>query len=67
MNGNKKAMVYERLRQRIIECELQPGLPINEADFAREHSVSKNHRNGRREARGPAAGQRRATKEAGGE
>jgi DNA-binding GntR family transcriptional regulator len=41
MNGNKKAMVYERLRQRIIECELQPGLPINEADFAREHSVSK--------------------------
>jgi len=41
MNGNKKAMVYEKLRRRIIEGELRPGLPINEADFAREHSVSK--------------------------
>ncbi len=41
MNGNKKAMVYERLRRRIIEGELRPGLPINEADFARELSVSK--------------------------
>jgi len=41
MSGNKKAMVYERLRRRIIEGELRPGLPINEADFAREHSVSK--------------------------
>jgi DNA-binding GntR family transcriptional regulator len=41
MNGNKKAMVYERLRRSIIEGELRPGLPINEADFAREHSVSK--------------------------
>lgn len=41
MNGNKKVMVYERLRRRIIEGELRPGLPINEADFARELSVSK--------------------------
>ncbi len=41
MNGNKKVMVYERLRKRILEGELRPGLPINEADFAREHSVSK--------------------------
>ena len=41
MNGNKKVMVYESLRRRIIEGELRPGLPINEADFAREHSVSK--------------------------
>ena len=41
MSGNKKVMVYERLRRRIIEGELRPGLPINEADFAREHSVSK--------------------------
>jgi DNA-binding GntR family transcriptional regulator len=41
MNGNKKAMVYETLRRRIIEGELRPGLPINEADFARELSVSK--------------------------
>ena len=41
MSGNKKVMVYEKLRRRIIEGELRPGLPINEADFAREHSVSK--------------------------
>jgi DNA-binding GntR family transcriptional regulator len=41
MNGNKKVMVYERLRRRIIEGDLRPGLPINEADFARELSVSK--------------------------
>jgi DNA-binding GntR family transcriptional regulator len=41
MSGNKKAMVYEKLRRSIIEGELRPGLPINEADFAREHSVSK--------------------------
>jgi DNA-binding GntR family transcriptional regulator len=41
MNGNKKAIVYESLRRRIIEGELQPGLPINEADFARDLAVSK--------------------------
>ena len=33
--------MYEKLRRSIIEGELRPGLPINEADFAREHSVSK--------------------------
>jgi DNA-binding GntR family transcriptional regulator len=38
---NKKVKVYESLKQRIIAGELQPGLPINEADFARELSVSK--------------------------
>jgi len=38
---NKKIKVYEILRQRIIGGELPPGLPINEADFARELSVSK--------------------------
>ena len=41
MVANKKVKVYETLRQRIINGELQPGLPINEADFARELSVSK--------------------------
>jgi DNA-binding GntR family transcriptional regulator len=41
MNGNKKAIAYENLRRRIIEGELRPGLPINEADFARELAVSK--------------------------
>ena len=41
MNGNKKAIVYENLRRRIIGGELAPGLPINEADFARDLAVSK--------------------------
>jgi DNA-binding GntR family transcriptional regulator len=41
MVANKKVKVYESLRQRIIDGELKPGLPINEADFARELSVSK--------------------------
>lgn len=41
MNGNKKVKVYEALRRRIIDGELPPGLPINEADFARELEVSK--------------------------
>jgi DNA-binding GntR family transcriptional regulator len=41
MVTNKKVKVYESLRQRIINGELQPGLPINEAVFARELSVSK--------------------------
>ena len=41
MITNKKVKVYENLRQRIISGELQPGLPINEADFASELSVSK--------------------------
>jgi DNA-binding GntR family transcriptional regulator len=41
MNGNKKTIVYENLRRRIIDGELRPGLPINEADFARDLAVSK--------------------------
>jgi DNA-binding GntR family transcriptional regulator len=39
--SNKKVRVYESLRRRIIDCELAPGLPINEADFAGELGVSK--------------------------
>jgi DNA-binding GntR family transcriptional regulator len=38
---NKKAKVYESLKRRIIDGELRPGLPINEADFAKALSVSK--------------------------
>jgi DNA-binding GntR family transcriptional regulator len=38
---NKKVKVYESLKRRIIDCELAPGLPINEADFANELGVSK--------------------------
>ena len=38
---NKKVRVYESLKRRIIDCELAPGLPINEADFASELGVSK--------------------------
>ena len=38
---NKKVMVYENLKQRIIDCSLAPGLPINEADIASELGVSK--------------------------
>jgi len=41
MVANKKVKVYESLRQRIISGELRPGLPINEAAFASELSVSK--------------------------
>ncbi|MBC8555006.1 MAG: GntR family transcriptional regulator [Candidatus Brocadiales bacterium] len=40
-NGNKKVKVYENLRRRIINIELTPGMPINEADFAEELGVSK--------------------------
>jgi DNA-binding GntR family transcriptional regulator len=38
---NKKVQVYENLKRRIIDCELVPGLPINEADFATDLGVSK--------------------------
>ena len=38
---NKKVQVYESLKKRIIDCELLPGLPINEAVFASELGVSK--------------------------
>ncbi len=40
-HGNKKVKVYENLKRRIIDGELRPGLPINEADFAQELGVSK--------------------------
>ena len=39
--GNKKVRVYESLKRRIIDCDLAPGLPINEADFASALGVSK--------------------------
>jgi DNA-binding GntR family transcriptional regulator len=39
--SNKKVRVYETLKRRIINCELAPGLPINEADFASDLGVSK--------------------------
>jgi DNA-binding GntR family transcriptional regulator len=39
--GNKKVQVYENLRRRIIDIELAPGMPINEANFAEELGVSK--------------------------
>ena len=39
--SNKKVRVYESLKRQIIDCELVPGLPINEADFASELGVSK--------------------------
>jgi DNA-binding GntR family transcriptional regulator len=39
--SNKKVMVYENLKRRIIDCSITPGLPINEADFAGELGVSK--------------------------
>lgn len=39
--GNKKEQVYQQLRGQIINCELQPGLPINEAVFAEKLGVSK--------------------------
>jgi DNA-binding GntR family transcriptional regulator len=38
---NKKVRVYESLKRRIIDCDLAPGLPINEADFASALGVSK--------------------------
>lgn len=39
--GNKKVRVYETLKKRIINIELPPGLPINEAEFASALGVSK--------------------------
>jgi len=38
---NKKAMVYESIKQKIIEVALPPGLPINESALARMLNVSK--------------------------
>jgi DNA-binding GntR family transcriptional regulator len=39
--GNKKVRVYETLKKRIINNELPPGMPINEANFASDLGVSK--------------------------
>ena len=38
---NKKAAVYEKIKSRIIEGKLTPGLPINENGFAQDFNVSK--------------------------
>ena len=38
---NKKALVYETLKRRIINVELAPGSPIIEAEFAEDLGVSK--------------------------
>jgi GntR family transcriptional regulator, rspAB operon transcriptional repressor len=40
-SGNKKNQVYQNLRERIINGDLAPGLPINEGDFALDLGVSK--------------------------
>lgn len=39
--SSKKEQVYEKLRAQIIDCTLQPGMPINEAEFANRYGVSK--------------------------
>ncbi|HDQ13826.1 MAG TPA: GntR family transcriptional regulator, partial [Sediminispirochaeta sp.] len=41
MMKSKKELVYEKLRSQIIACQLQPGEPINEAEFAERFGVSK--------------------------
>lgn len=41
MVKNKKELVYQQLRTQIIDCSLQPGIPINEAEFAERFGVSK--------------------------
>jgi len=38
---NKKIIVYEKLREEIIKCEILPGTPINEANLANYFDVSK--------------------------
>lgn len=38
---NKAGFVYDELRNQIITCTLQPGIPINEAVFAQSLGVSK--------------------------
>jgi DNA-binding GntR family transcriptional regulator len=38
---NKKTVVYEKIKSRIIEGKLTPGLPINENGFAQDLNVSK--------------------------
>jgi DNA-binding GntR family transcriptional regulator len=41
MKNNKKIAVYEKIKERIINGSLAPGLPINENDFAQNLNVSK--------------------------
>ena len=41
LNKNKKAFVYESLKKRIIDLDLEPGSPIIEAEYAEELGVSK--------------------------
>jgi DNA-binding GntR family transcriptional regulator len=41
MKNNKKIAVYEKIKERIIDGSLAPGLPINENDFAQDLNVSK--------------------------
>ena len=38
---NKKTAVFEKIKKRIIDGTLTPGLPINENEFAQDLSVSK--------------------------
>jgi DNA-binding GntR family transcriptional regulator len=38
---NKKTQVYTLLKDKIITVELKPGMPINEAVFAKDFGVSK--------------------------
>ncbi len=40
-SGSKKAWAYENLKRRIINVELPPGLPINEAELAQQLQISK--------------------------
>lgn len=40
-SGSKKAWAYENLKKRIIETDLPPGLPINEAELAQQLNISK--------------------------
>jgi DNA-binding GntR family transcriptional regulator len=40
LGKNKKVAVYKNLKNRIITCELSPGMPINEAYFANDLGVS---------------------------
>ncbi len=41
LDMNKKAQAYEKLKQQIINMELAPGSPINEAELAERLGVSK--------------------------
>ena len=41
LSVNKKELVYENLKSRIIENKLKPGKPLIETDYALELGVSK--------------------------